>query len=433
MPSIIDLISQRFNGMFDPAPSSGYQQAPELQTLIDALQKKAMPDRAPGLMAMPTTTPRSGPTLADNWGQPPPPQQPMTGVGGPPGVPQPPPMPMGQPHQPQMPQPAPQGGIQGFLNGPKGDALMGLLQGWAQGGTWQESLGAGGAGAVAGMKQGKKNRTLQLYLNSRADLDPATRELLSGDPDLAKQFISAQFAGKDNPAAVMEYKFAEKQGFKGTYLEFIKAKEQAGAGGSYGKQPIYGRDEATGETVLGVIGPDGKFARSEMPQGVLPLGPEGTAAARAFGTKTGEAKANIGVVENAGSRLITAIDDALSDPALAKVTGPVQSWLPNVTGEANRAQSRLDQIQGATFLQAYNDLRGGGQITEAEGSKATAAYNRLASTGMSDEDFKKALTDFRAEIVKLVEIAKQRAGGEAPSVSPGWSDLGGGVRIRALP
>ena len=38
--------------------------------------------------------------------------------------------------------------------------------------------------------------------------------------------------------------------------------------------------------------------------------------------------------------------------------------------------ARFEQIKGGVFLQAFNSLRGGGQITESEGSKATAALLR---------------------------------------------------------
>jgi len=155
--------------------------------------------------------------------------------------------------------------------------------------------------------------------------------------------------------------------------------------------------------------------------GRVPKNVAGEAAETVIGTKTGEAAAGLPGAMAAADRMIRAIDDLLADPGLSRITGPVQSWLPNVTGDANRAQSRLDQIMGATFLQAFNDLRGGGQITEREGEKATAAYNRLSSTGMSDEDYVKALKEFREEVIRLVQIAKDKAAGRAapaPATAP---------------
>jgi hypothetical protein len=53
----------------------------------------------------------------------------------------------------------------------------------------------------------------------------------------------------------------------------------------------------------------------------------------------------------------------------------------------------LEQVQGGTFMQAFNNLKGAGQITEQEGAKATAAIARL-NPRQSEEGFNKALMDF---------------------------------------
>ena len=152
---------------------------------------------------------------------------------------------------------------------------------------------------------------------------------------------------------------------------------------------------------------------------------EGEKAAQESGSARGRAAANLPVVEAASDRMVRTIDDVLSDPYLPSMTGPFEGRLPNVTGQAARVQSKIDQLMGGTFLQAYNDLRGGGQITEAEGSKATAAYNRLATMTVDDAEYVKALKEFRAELLKLTAIARQRAGqadaapqASAPVVNP---------------
>jgi hypothetical protein len=46
-------------------------------------------------------------------------------------------------------------------------------------------------------------------------------------------------------------------------------------------------------------------------------------------------------------------------------------------------------------MQAYQNLRGGGQITEVEGKKATDAIARL-NTAQSDSEFLTALNDLRS-------------------------------------
>ncbi|MBP9930253.1 MAG: hypothetical protein KBF63_13315 [Rhodoferax sp.] len=76
----------------------------------------------------------------------------------------------------------------------------------------------------------------------------------------------------------------------------------------------------------------------------------------------------------------------------------------------------LDQLKGKTFLQAFESLKGGGQITEVEGKKATEAIGRL-NTAQSDKAFKQALGDLRG----VVEAAMKRTIGEG-GASGGWDE-----------
>src|SRR4030067_552442 len=133
---------------------------------------------------------------------------------------------------------------------------------------------------------------------------------------------------------------------------------------------------------------------------------------KALGKGVGEAQVNLPQALKSGQYVVKSIDDLLTDPGLSRVTGPWQgsSWSPNISGTANRAQSRIDQLQGQTFLQAFNALRGGGQITEAEGAKATAALNRLGTQKMSDADYRAAIIDFRNEVAHLYDFAQAKAG-----------------------
>ena len=64
---------------------------------------------------------------------------------------------------------------------------------------------------------------------------------------------------------------------------------------------------------------------------------------------------------------------------------------PIVPGtERAGARSYLDQIGGQAFLQAFESLKGGGQITEIEGTKATTALTRLTDRTISYEEAQKA-------------------------------------------
>lgn len=64
-----------------------------------------------------------------------------------------------------------------------------------------------------------------------------------------------------------------------------------------------------------------------------------------------------------------------------------------------------NQLTGKAFLEAFESLKGGGQITEVEGKKATDAIARL-DRKMSPEDYTTALRDLREVINKGVERSR---------------------------
>ena len=70
-------------------------------------------------------------------------------------------------------------------------------------------------------------------------------------------------------------------------------------------------------------------------------------------------------------------------------------------------QSRFDQLKGETFLQAYETLKGGGQITNIEGEKGTQAINRM-SLAQSEREFVAAARELQEVIKKGVERAQAR-------------------------
>lgn len=134
-------------------------------------------------------------------------------------------------------------------------------------------------------------------------------------------------------------------------------------------------------------------------------------AAEEQGKALGNARVALPEALRAADTMVTHIDALTKDPSLKNVTGGFQGMLPKWThteGQA-RAQSRVNEVQGGTFLQAFNTLKGGGQITEKEGEKATASLNRLGTQTMGDKDYQAALQEFRSEVLKLAELAKQRA------------------------
>jgi hypothetical protein len=81
--------------------------------------------------------------------------------------------------------------------------------------------------------------------------------------------------------------------------------------------------------------------------------------------------------------------------AVSSRTGGFQGRLPVLTEKSALGQSYIDQVAGKTFMQAYQGLKGGGQITEVEGRKAQDAIARLGTQTMSDSDYMNAIRELR--------------------------------------
>lgn len=140
------------------------------------------------------------------------------------------------------------------------------------------------------------------------------------------------------------------------------------------------------------------------------------AAARERGKGLGEAQVGLPAALQAASSITNNIDAVIDDPHLGYMTGwqsagPLK-YLPN-TPWGNDTEAKIKQLQGQNFMQAFSSLKGGGQITEKEGEKATAAIARLENMGQSDAGYLQALHDARKEIHDLSNLARVRAG-QAP-------------------
>lgn len=105
------------------------------------------------------------------------------------------------------------------------------------------------------------------------------------------------------------------------------------------------------------------------------------------------------------------IDDLKTHPGLKWTVGaPSLAHLSLLPGTpAADFQTRLDQLQGQQFLNAYNTLKGGGQITEVEGKKATDALGRL-STKQSPEAFISSLDELKSVLENGKKLAIEKAG-----------------------
>ncbi|GMB80545.1 hypothetical protein NN6n1_13270 [Shinella zoogloeoides] len=131
----------------------------------------------------------------------------------------------------------------------------------------------------------------------------------------------------------------------------------------------------------------------------------------ALGKAQGEAAAALpGDIQQA-EQTIANIDALIDHPGLDAVVGPLDQYRGTMMmgAEGRDALTRLKQLQGGAFLQAFGMLKGGGQITEVEGAKAEAAMARM-DRALREDEFKAALRDFRGAVSAGIDKMRQRAG-----------------------
>lgn len=239
-------------------------------------------------------------------------------------------------------------------------------------------------------------------------------------------------AGSTVPPQVLQQMLANPRtrGIAEKYIQ-QKMKPAAPTGATeYGLIPQYARD-AKGNIRPYVMGKNGLPKFIDLPEGAQAMAPGDLAAEKSAGRERGEVmgknQGNLPAMENNAQKMVRDIDNLINDPYLSRMLGPIDSRLPNLSADSGRVQARIDQIQGKTFLQAFDSLRGAGQITESEGEKATQSLNRLQATQVGTKDFYEAAEEFKKDIQDLLLVARQKASGDGMG---GWQDVGNGVRIR---
>lgn len=196
----------------------------------------------------------------------------------------------------------------------------------------------------------------------------------------------AAAAAEGNPAAIREWEYYNKlpPDQQQRYLD-MKRQNMSVVGDEI-------RNKATGEVKANV---GDALARGE--------------AQKEIGSARGKAAFDIPRVEEMSRRLTQQINDVESDPNLDGVTG-WQAKFPTVFSKSIDVEQKISQLGGGAFLQAFEALKGGGQITEIEGEKATNALARLTELRQSDAGFRQSLADFKREVQSLVILARKKAG-----------------------
>lgn len=124
-----------------------------------------------------------------------------------------------------------------------------------------------------------------------------------------------------------------------------------------------------------------------------------------------------------GEETIRLVEDLLNAPGFGQAVGKSRMFgIQMIPGtEAKDFDIRLNQLKGKQFLEAFESLKGGGQITEVEGKKATDAMSRMDAAG-TEEEFIKAAREFQDVIRLGVERARISAArgefGQTPPQAP---------------
>jgi len=127
-------------------------------------------------------------------------------------------------------------------------------------------------------------------------------------------------------------------------------------------------------------------------------------------------------VTSQGKYMLSVIDQALNSPGLeesvggpAGLTGRLAQTFPITQGQRDFAPI-AEQLRGNTFLTAYQELKGGGAITEVEGQKAEAAIARLQQY-QSGPAYRAALEELKTVVQGAMGRAENAAAGNYRSAA----------------
>lgn len=143
---------------------------------------------------------------------------------------------------------------------------------------------------------------------------------------------------------------------------------------------------------------------------------------KVYGKSQGEKMAGAGDVIKQADYMLGVIDQTTNHPGRLAGTGASGAWVERardfgIPSEGGDFLALKEQLQGNVFLQAYQQLKGGGQITEIEGTKAENAIARL-QTAQTEEGFVQALNDLRDVVILSRERAMNRLQRAPQEIAP---------------
>jgi len=122
--------------------------------------------------------------------------------------------------------------------------------------------------------------------------------------------------------------------------------------------------------------------------------------------------------EDDARRVLRTIDEVINHPGFEISTGmsaPIGSLMSIVPGTslgtyARDWQAKYKELQGQNFLEAYQNLRGTGAISEKEGSKAQQAIAALSDPGISESEFKRNAELLKNDVRRRIDTERKSLG-----------------------
>jgi hypothetical protein len=229
----------------------------------------------------------------------------------------------------------------------------------------------------------------------------------------------------DNPYTAASRQ--EARGDRALNLALQTVRSQQGGNPYYSVIKTAGGDlafDARSGKVTPILGEDGKPVISAQSDPQLA---RDMASGKAGGTKIGASQADDQITApkliSSAEYTVRLVDDLLNHPGMKTAVGKSRMLgIHHIPGtDAKDFEIRLAQLQGRQFLEAFESLKGAGQITEIEGIKATQAIARMNAAG-SEKDFIEAAREFQdiisASVKRLKAIPPLKVEGSATTPPP---------------
>ncbi|QDM32646.1 hypothetical protein FNL55_15775 [Tardiphaga sp. vice352] len=334
-----------------------------------------------------------------------------------------------------------------------GDHLISGLQSFANSGGLGSAIINGGIGLATGQRADPGGRTQAAFsqiMSGPGDQQTKIAQLTnafiaSGDIDSAKKLYDLANGGITDK--IKNFNFGQQNP---AFAESLK-KEDAP---KYSMNPVFGTDEAGNPAMVQLSNHGGSqpvplpkgFAIAKNPLQIntgtgtslvdpitrqeirnVPKDVGGVVEQEAEGKGRADAKSALPQIVDASNLMMKTIDQIDNHPGKGWSLGKY-AMLPTIPGtEQANFRTQLGQLQGQTFMQAYQTLRGGGAITDIEGAKGTASIARL-NDAQTPDAFNSALKDLKEVIntgmLRAHGKARASAGVQSPATAATPDPLG---------